>query len=440
MVISDLWIRSYKSFIRPVTIPLSPNVNVFIGPNNCGKTNILDAIDFLMHPDLSPGRLHHYRTEVLLTLELGAHGQQLVSGSHRVFFKGTQYQVRARDDRDVSLSPEVMAALGARCKMLRYEDFSEFFQIEKDYTLFGEKYPEQFKVLTALLRDHFPEVESITSIVADSSEGFGSVSVGSKSITIDRLGGGFRRVLVILLYALHPEYSIVMIDEPEIHLHPGMIKKLLKILTNQVTNQILITTHSPLFVTAYTLPQVYRVLKDSAGSHVYSLAQNPSQFDRARLVQELNADNLEMFFADTVLLVEGVSDRILMRGLIDRFYQGPADVKVIHVHGKSNIDVYIELMKVFHIPYTVMLDHDALGALAAQGGFRRHGDSPELAAYLQRQHITVLNNGPIEYHYPRHYQIKESKPLNALYAAAHVTENEYYSSQMRELRELIERL
>lgn len=375
-----------------------------------------------------------------MTLELGSHGQDLLHGGQRVFFKGTHYEVNASDDHSRKLSPELMTTLSRRCKMLRYEDFSDFFQIEKDYTSFAQKYPQQFGVLTNLLHDHFPEVESINSIVDDSSAGFGSVSVGPKSITIDRLGGGFRRVLVILLYALHPEYSIVMIDEPEIHLHPGMIKKLLKILSSRATCQIIMTTHSPLFVTAYTLRQVYRVLKDADGSHVYSLAQNPSQFDQERLVQELNADNLEMFFADKVLLVEGVSDRILMRGLIDRFYQGPDDIKVIHVHGKSNIDVYIELMKIFHIPYTVMLDHDALAALAVQGGFRSHGNDQALRDYLQRQHIIVLDNGPIEYHYPRHYQVKDSKPLNALYAAAHITREEYEGSHMRELRSVIEQL
>jgi hypothetical protein len=147
-----------------------------------------------------------------------------------------------------------------------------------------------------------------------------------------------------------------------------------------------------------------------------------------------------MFFADKVLLVEGVSDRILMRGLIDRFYHGTDDIKVIHVHGKSNIDVYTELMKIFHIPYLVMLDYDALAALAVQGGFHRKGAHRELMAYLERQHIFVLDTGPIEYHYPRRYQIKDSKPLNALYAAAHITAEEYAGPHMRELREIIDRL
>ena len=295
--------------------------------------------------------------------------------------------------------------------------------------------------MTRMLFEHFPEVQSINSIVDVDSDTYGSVSVGTKSITIDRLGGGFRRVLVMLMYALHPDYSVVLIDEPEIHLHPGLIKRLLKIFTGGTMNQMIVTSHSPLFINAYTLPHVYRVLKDEEGSHVYSLAQKPGHLNQRRLVQEINADNMEMFFADKVLLVEGVSDRILMRGLIDRFYTGPYDIKVIHTQGKTNIESYIELMRIFHIPYLVMLDRDALAAMAGQSGLAgwRH-PSPELYAELRKRNIAVLDNGSIEQNYPRNYQRQDSKPLNALYAAANITPAEFASPQMKNLRSLIEQL
>ena len=49
MKISNLTIRNYKS-IKEVQLRLSPRINVFIGANNVGKSNILSAITFLLGP------------------------------------------------------------------------------------------------------------------------------------------------------------------------------------------------------------------------------------------------------------------------------------------------------------------------------------------------------------------------------------------------------
>ena len=448
MTIKSITIEKYKSFLEPVTIPFSPHFNVFIGPNNCGKTNILDAIDFLAHPEKDPNRLHHPRTKIRMNVELDAKERTQFKRGKNINVDGHEYSVDVSDEQGKRLQKKLYRHIASRIKMLSYEDFGDFVQIEKDYTALAQKYPRVFKRMMKLFQSYFPEVKAIEKIVDVKSDNFGTVALGSKSVTIARLGGGFRRILVILLYAFHPEYSALLIDEPEIHLHPGMIKKLIKGITAGDTNQVIVTSHSPLFVSAYTLQHVYRVLKDEQGSHVYSLAQSGQHIDRQRLVQELNADNLEMFFADKVLLVEGVSDRILMRGLIDRFYEGPYDIKVIYTHGKSNIDVYIDLMKTFHIPYVVMLDRDALHNVAHNFGIRvrphgKHNKNHRAYVYerLREHHnIVVLDNGSIERNYPSKYQIKDSKPLNALYAAANITREEYFSPRLRNLRMVIEEL
>ncbi|OGY91377.1 MAG: hypothetical protein A3B30_02520 [Candidatus Komeilibacteria bacterium RIFCSPLOWO2_01_FULL_52_15] len=445
MVVRSLDVRSYKSFLRPVSFPLSPECNVFIGPNNCGKTNLLDAIDFLAHPEKDPSRLHHHRANMEAAFSFNdAEAKRF--GMHGVTIVGKHYTVEIRGHGGEAVTEEIEQYVSSRVRMLSYESFTEFEQIESDYLSLAQKYPEVFDRFSRLMRQHFPEIEGITTIVDEATEDFGSVSLGSRSITIDRLGGGFRRVLVMLLYALHPDYSIILIDEPEIHLHPGMIKKLLHIIHGGAMNQLIVTTHSPLFITAEWLSQVYRVLKDEQGSTVYSLAQQPVAIDRQRLVQELNADNLEMFFADKVLVVEGVSDRILMRGLIDRFYQGSLDIKVIYTHGKSNIDIYRQLMSCFHIPYLVMLDRDALPAIADELHIRhllRHDwreSNTVLAAELLKHHIVILDNGSIEQNYPKQYQRDDSKPLNALFASVNITPEEFQSPRMKNLRDIIQNL
>lgn len=49
-----------------------------------------------------------------------------------------------------------------------------------------------------------------------------------------------------------------MIDEPDVYLHQGLEKKLLKHLKKLTDKaQIFVTTHSPVFIDSYTLDNVY---------------------------------------------------------------------------------------------------------------------------------------------------------------------------------------
>jgi predicted ATP-dependent endonuclease of OLD family len=258
------------------------------------------------------------------------------------------------------------------------------------------------------------------------------------------LGSGFQKIFIILLYALHPAYPVVLLDEPETHLHPGLIKRLLKVLSTKATNQIILTTHSPLFVQPQTLFNIFRVIRTTKeGTLVYNLDRSIKNIPRERLTQELNADNLEVFFADKVLIVEGVSDRLLMRGLIDKFYRGGLEIKVMEAHGKGNMDIYIGLLQRFHIPYVIMLDLDALDAWSQEylaGQRARKNNREYLIKSLKEQGIYILPNGSIEKHYPRKYQRDDKKPVNALHAVAQITASEYTSAIMSPLREIIEAL
>ena len=131
------------------------------------------------------------------------------------------------------------------------------------------------------------------------------------------MGEGFKRLFVMLFYIFHPHYRIVLLEEPELHLHPSLIKRFLKILRDEQFNtQIFLTTHSPVFIQPNLIEHIWRVMRDDMrNTKVYYLSSSDTHLALDRLTQELNADNTEMFFADKVLLVEGVSDRILMRGL-----------------------------------------------------------------------------------------------------------------------------
>lgn len=411
MAIQKVEIKSFRSIIKPLTIQLSASLNIFIGQNNSGKTNILDAIEAVCQ------RQKENAGQISLTFNSGG-GQTITAGQ----------------------------ALPKGFKMVRLSEIYllDFEQIDLDYKNLIGNYPKSLATFQSLLSEYFPGLTFPSEALdIDAAAGATFVEHG-ETITIDRLGSGFQKIFVILLYALHPDYQLLLLDEPENHLHPALIKKLVNVLGSRATNQIIMTTHSPLFITPQNLHQVYRVARTAElGTHYYSMMVSNRQINRQRLVQELNADNLEIFFADRVLIVEGVSDRILMRSLLDRFYHGSLEIKVIFTNGKGNSDVYVEILEAFGIPYVVMLDQDALGWWSTEFLNQRRvyitkNNRQKTIEEMKRFHIYILPNGNIEKNYPRKYQKEKKKPLNALAAAKNLTEADYNSPVMKYLKEIIQ--
>ncbi|MCI0558737.1 MAG: AAA family ATPase [Nitrososphaera sp.] len=77
------------------------------------------------------------------------------------------------------------------------------------------------------------------------------VTVGSESRPIELIGTGYLQLIQIFSYILLFEPGILLIDEPDIHLHPTVQEKLVKALATVARERdlrILLTTHSPFVV------------------------------------------------------------------------------------------------------------------------------------------------------------------------------------------------
>jgi len=434
MRITKLSINNYKSIKQPFSLNNLGNLHIFIGPNNAGKTNILDAIHQTYNR--SNIRLNYKQTNLSINFKLRSKFGKVFTISQtpkKIIFK--------IDNKKIS-SDRAKYILGHHIIRLCATTPYNFSQLQVDYRYFLNKHPKIFKIFNDTLKKYFPEISQIkTPFKKKSIEEFGEIR------PFERLGAGFQHVFVILMYLFHPQYTILLLEEPEIHLHPALVKKILKVIQNQnLDNQIFLTTHSTIFIQPTNLHRIFRVVKEDGSTKVFSPRIRNKIIRYNRLKQELNADNCEMFFADKVLLVEGPSDHLLMRGLIDRFYEGHKEIKVIQVYGKSNIDVYIELLDIFNIPYSVLLDRDALydtGLKIVQGKINEDFAKPErsLILLLKKYNVYIFPNGGIEKNYPRKYQRqRKHKPLNALYASTHITKQEYNSMAMKNIKEVIDNL
>jgi len=419
-------------------------VNVFIGQNNSGKSNVLDAIEFCFHEVAPEAPIFYDKADIEIDIELDDDEQLKyhLPGSHAKFTLKNGVRELVFPNKTIKYNQTLAGFLVHRFKRLDFNAFHQYENIERDFqTLFA--HPNNLDRFKAALKKHFPKISADKNAMDIRYESDGLYE-GKRRVTIDRLGSGFRQIFTILLYIYHPQYSVVLINEPETHLHPAIIKKLLWAMQNSEAGQMAFTTHSPLFITPITLQQLVRITKENNITKAFSLYD--THYNYQRLIQELNADNLEMFFTDKVILVEGVSDRLLIRGLIDKFYKGDQDFKVIQVHGKGNVKLYSDLLAIFQIPFIMVLDKDVLKTSHLRDLIRSMGinlpplHNEALIQELKKYGVYVLSTGDLENNYPRKYQREDSKSLNALRAANLITKRDYNSKIMTNLKEIVEDL
>lgn len=201
------------------------------------------------------------------------------------------------------------------------------------------------------------------------------------SFLVGAASSGERELLTYLfaIFALNVRDALIIVDEPELHLHPKWQKTLLQLfirLAQSTGNQFLLATHSPTFVSPESIQYVSRVFSHQQRSHILRL--NTTALPEAKhLLNIVNSQNNErLFFADEVVLVEGLSDRIFFEAVLDRFGRSASSrsiLEVISVGGKGFFQAYTQVLQACQINYSIIADLDYVEQIG----------SPELKAMFR---------------------------------------------------------
>lgn len=193
------------------------------------------------------------------------------------------------------------------------------------------------------------------------------------SFLVGAASSGERELLTYLfaIFALNVRDALIIVDEPELHLHPKWQKTLLQLfirLAQSTGNQFLLATHSPTFVSPESIQYVSRVFSLNQKSHILRL--NTVVLPEAKhLLNIVNSQNNErLFFADEVVLVEGLSDRIFFEAILDHHGRGSSSrliVEVLSVGGKGFFDAYSKVLRACEIRYSIISDLDYIEQVGA---------------------------------------------------------------------------
>ena len=213
------------------------------------------------------------------------------------------------------------------------------------------------------------------------------ISVDGQQTDVGRQGHGTQRALLLaILQSLVPIASttdgigagsarspalVVSIEEPEIFQHPVRARHFARVLTELSTTegtQVLIATHSPYFVLPEQVGALRRcrsgtdgtVMHSTSVSKIAALTERGEQQVSKNLEREIPTTFSEAFFAESVLLVEGDTDRVVVETLarqlgLDLEANGTA---VVSVFGKENLRPAFAVLQTLGIDVYVLVDGD----------------------------------------------------------------------------------
>jgi len=151
-----------------------------------------------------------------------------------------------------------------------------------------------------LLKDYEPDAEDLTLAPMDASY-YLLVKFPDTVVRIDDLGDGARSALFLTSILIGVENTAVLIEEPEIHQHPGGLYTVLNFLLNVAKRkklQLFITTHSieTIFITKELAKQNNLYFK------LFFLERNAQGVVDVRVLDGVNLDLVKKLGLDPRLL------------------------------------------------------------------------------------------------------------------------------------------
>lgn len=156
------------------------------------------------------------------------------------------------------------------------------------------------------------------------------------------------------------EPKMLLVEEPESFLHPPAIRaarEALYKIAELVNWQVIITTHSPIFIdVSKPHTTIIRVGKTKGATKTFSTEKanfSDDERERLQMVRNCHPTINEFFFADNIILVEGDTEQ----AALSQFKK--ENTAILNCRGKANIPMFEKILNHFGMSYIAMHDLDS---------------------------------------------------------------------------------
>ena len=168
---------------------------------------------------------------------------------------------------------------------------------------------------------------------------------------VNDLSDGLNSIYILSLLETYAEYGstvpyIILIEDPEIYLHPQLQKIASEILYKlSRKNQVIFCTHSPQMLFNFTTRQIRQVINDKDNNTVAT-----SEADIDDILDDLGYAANDLMNVSFVFIVEGKQDRSRLPLLLEKYYSEVIDengnlnrIAIIATNSCTNIKTYANL-------------------------------------------------------------------------------------------------
>lgn len=224
---------------------------------------------------------------------------------------------------------------------------------------------------------------------------------------VEHLGNGMKSIYMLSLLETYIEdekrlQSIIIVEYPELFLHPSMQKAASKILYRlSKKNQVIFTTHSPNMIANFTKGQICQMVLDADG---YSTARRDADIDD--ILNDLGYSANDFLNVDFVFIVEGKQDKTRFPLLLEKYYSDVHDndgnlsrISILTTNSCTNIRTYANLKYINQLylrdQFLMIRDSDgkdpeALATQLCQYYSARNQEDIDKLPRVQRQNVLIL--------------------------------------------------